>query len=91
MCTAKRYKLSISSSASLLFLDERGHPEDGYSTDDGRAQLAQDATPGYAKLPEEPAADQTAKESQYKIHNESETTTFHQLTGTETCQTSNND
>ena len=67
MCTAKRYRLSISSSASLLFLDERGHPEDGYSTDDGRAQLAQDATLGDAKLLEEPAADQTAKESQHKM------------------------
>ncbi len=78
-------------SPSFLFLDERGYPEDGHSTDDGSTQLSQDTTPCDAELAEEPAADQTTKESQHQIHDESETTTFHQLACAETCQTSNND
>ena len=47
----------------FLFLDERGYPEDGHSTDDGSTQLSQDTTPRDAELAEEPAADQTTKES----------------------------
>ena len=75
----------------FLFLDERGYPEDGHSTNDGSTQLSQETTPRDAELLKEPAADQTTKESQHQIHDESETTTFHQLACAETCQTSNND
>ena len=72
-------------------LDKRSNPQDGHSANDGCSQLSEQSTPGDAQLFEQPASNQTAKESKYEIHNEAEASTFHQLTSAKASQTSNND
>ena len=73
-----------------LLLDEGGNPQDGDGTDDGCAKLAQDATPLNAELTEKPATENTTKKAEDQIHDETESTTFHQLAGTEASQTTDN-
>ena len=74
---------------TYLLLEQRGYPEDGDGADDGCAELSEDAAPLYAELREQPAAEDTTEESQYEIHDEAEASAFHQLTGTEACQATN--
>ena len=73
-----------------LLLDERCHPEDSNSTNDGSTKLSYDTTPCDTQLTKQPTAKYTTKKSKYQIHNESHTATFHQLTSAKTRQTSNN-
>ena len=74
--------------AHCLFLEKRGNPEDSDSTDNGCSELSQDAAPLYAEQREQPAAERTAKETEHYVHDDAETTTFHQLASTEASQTS---
>jgi hypothetical protein len=73
-----------------LFLNQRGNPQNGYGTHNGRAQLTQDSTPLDAELTKQPTTDKAAKQAQHQIHDESETATLHQLAGTEASQTTDN-
>ena len=70
-----------------LFLDQRGDPEDDDGTDDGCAQLAQEASPRDAHQIEQPTAEDTAKETQHTVHDETVAATFHQLASAEASQT----
>ena len=73
-----------------LLLQQRSYVEDGYGTHDGGTQLTEQATPFDAQQIENPAAQGTTEETQQQIHKEAKAAAFHQLTGTETGQTSNN-
>ena len=81
------YSTSVTFSIRLL-LDQRGDPEDDDGTDDGCAELTEKATPGDAEQIEQPAAEDTTKETQHTIHDEAVAATFHQLAGAEASQTS---
>jgi len=71
-----------------LFLDQRGDPEDDDGTDDGCAELTEEATPRNAKQIEQPTTEDTSEETQYTIHDEAIAATFHQLASAEASQTS---
>ena len=60
-----------------LLLNQRSNPQDGNGTNDGRSQLSEKTAPRNAQRIEEPAAEDTAKESKHQIHDEAEATTFH--------------
>ena len=71
-----------------LLLDQRGDPEDDDGTDDCGAELTEKAAPGDAEQVEQPAAQDTTKETQHTIHDEAVAATFHQLASAEASQTS---
>lgn len=71
-----------------LFLKERGYPQDDGSTDYGCAELAENASPLYSKLLEEPSSERAAEESEYEVHDEAEAATFHELACYEAGKTS---
>ena len=60
-----------------LLLQQRGHPEDDDSTDNGRAKLPEQTTPLYSEEREEPTAERASEETQQEIHDEAEATTLH--------------
>ena len=68
---------SLNYACGLLFLEERGKPEDDYSADDGRGKLTQKAAPRDSEQREQPSAEHAAQESEHDVHNEAETAAPH--------------
>ncbi len=73
----------------LLLFEAAGNPEDDHGTDDGRAELTDEAAPFNVEEFEEPTAHKASEDTEQKIEHAAEAAATHQLTGSETGEDAN--